>query len=229
MLVDGGDRLSEVIIHGSDSITLVGVVGKGKREIPIDLSKLTKPLTLSTQAATKEDPFVVNYDAADSAFSHPPRLRIDLSSVQGSDAYVRFVGKRWTGSSHNLSQYISIYRGQLSIHVESAKDSDGRFVGQPPHVHIDGDGDFYINGLKQVSLLSPGQYDEPPNDLDWSRFIVLLFLAVAAVLVGVLLCGLTPAAQQPKTGKIHTIDPQPEQQVDPSSQFPTIENEGEPQ
>jgi hypothetical protein len=227
MLVDGGDRLNEAIIHSNNSITLIGDVGKEKREIPIDLSRLTRPLTL----ATEEEPFSFNCDTSDSVFSHPlmPRLRIDLSNVRGADTYIMLAGKTWTSSSHNLNQYISvyIYRGQLSILVEGANDTDGMFVGQPSHVHLDGNGDFYITGLTQFSPFYSGQHDEARSDVDWSGLIVFLFVAVTAGLLGVLLCGFRPAAQPPETGRIRERDPQPEQEVYGSSQFPTVENVGE--
>jgi hypothetical protein len=187
MRVIGGTELKQIFLQTTEAITLVGYIHGKKVQIPLDLSRLSHPITLSTQAPTEEEPLVVDWEIPDSLLRtvRPPEVRIDLSETPGDDVFVTFTGRAFTGSHHNLSEAITIDHGQHNIHIASAKDTKtGQYAGQPPHVRLEGVGDYYINGMKQVSAMSQGHHDDSVLEEDSIWPGILVPIVVCAAIIG---------------------------------------------
>jgi hypothetical protein len=222
MFVVGGAQLAAVGLESSNSVSFSGKFGL----VTVDISRLSKPLTVS---ATKADPLVINWNITDSLFftAGVPRLRIDVSQSAG-DPHISFRGRKWTGLYHNISEKIMVIHGQADIHIENAKDDSGSFVGEPPHVRLIGDGDYYLNGKKQASQFSPGNHqDEAAADREDS-FLLAVFAAVVGlglVFVVGFVCVLTPRAKrrQPVT-PAPLVETRANEDPD-SSQFPVVDDE----
>jgi hypothetical protein len=149
-------------------------------------------------------------------------LRIDVSGTD--DAYIVFRGRRWVRRFHNLSDRITVIHGQTNIHIEDAKDSRGEYVGQPPHVALIGDGDYYINGKKQTSRFSQGNHlgNSVGGDMDrvwWVRAGVFI---VVCIFVFALIGCCEPAAPR----KVRrAVQVEAHQSDLDSSQFPIVDHE----
>jgi hypothetical protein len=225
LLVNGRSDLKRVKLLTKDKISLIGVANQNEIEIPIDLSSLLHPVTLTVDAGKQSQPFAVTWEIPGSYFrtSESPKLRIDLSSTDGDDAYVLFDGREWTGAYHNLSEASTIDRGQLNIHIENVKDAKTEgYVGQPPHVNLVGTGDYYINGIKQVSVLSAGQHVDwvTGEDGNWSWILTVIAICVI-VGAGVALFACLPRqAPRPPAPR---VEPAPER-ADEESHFATIDD-----
>jgi hypothetical protein len=126
----------------------------------VDLSGLTRPMTIKTKRATEEQPLVIKWGVSEPWIGHvdAPKMRIDVMDVPGDGAFLVFTGEKWAGEYHNFSESINITHGQLNIHISNEKDERGAFLWQPPHVQLEGDGDYYIDEVKSVSVLSKGQH-----------------------------------------------------------------------
>jgi hypothetical protein len=224
LLVNGGSNLRRVKLLAKDKILLVGIANQAEIEIPIDLSSLSHPITLAVEAGKQAEPFVVTWEIPGSYFhiSESPKLRIDLSGTDGEDAYVLFNGRDWTGAYHNLSEAISLDRGQLNIHIENVRDSKtGEYAGQPPHVNLLGTGDYYINGVKQVSVLSLGQHEDSilGDDTNWPGiFVILAVCGIVGAGLALFFCLPRQKLQPPKP----RIEPTAERDDD-ASHFGTVD------
>jgi hypothetical protein len=113
-----------------------------------------------------------------------PNLRLDVSGALGDDAYVVFAGRSWRGQFHNLTDHITIDHGQLNVHVSAEPEG-----WQPPHVALVGEGDYYINGVRQVSVFSPGNHEDgiigdeqKSGGFFWVAGMMLLVTAIGLVI-----------------------------------------------
>jgi hypothetical protein len=186
----GEESIAQITVKSHDRIEVYGTAAP-EVAIPLDLSVLSSPVTIAVSSATEERPLIVIWAAVDLFVlrTQPPLLRLDVSQVQGEDAFVKFTGRKWTGSYHNMSESFTVVHGQKNIHIEAGRDRDGNYVGQPPHVVLEGEGDYYINGIKQTSPLSLGNHgnDTIFEDTNWGGLLVIgIVIAVVIAIVGLL-------------------------------------------
>lgn len=174
LTVDGDHDLTMISIEDTDLIKLYSDSENEDNEnkdakeiqpISIDTSELTEngPTFISHVGNSYENPFIVRWNARDSLFHHDevPLMRIDVSGTDGDEAFVQFEGRSWTDKYHNLTSRITVIHGLLDIHIMTPVKNlqQHLFSGQPPHVDLIGDADYYINDVKQVSIFSPGNHD----------------------------------------------------------------------
>jgi hypothetical protein len=233
MLIDGGSRLRKIVIQGKTEIEVVGKFGSGEVSVPVALSRLTRPITIKTRRATEKRPLVIEWAAPEPWIGHvdAPQMRIDLTDVPGDDAFLVFTGRKWAGEYHNFSDSISVSHGQLNIHISSQKDEKGAFLGQPPHVELEGDGDYYINEVKQVSALSKGQHLDGVfgGDADRGSWGIPLLIGGALAVVGICFCWRTKPTKAPVAASVTHREnvsrkEEPEEQLE-GSQFLNVEAE----
>ena len=190
MTVLGEDKLSRIFITGQADLRLEDAFKR--YAVPIDLELLENPITIVSTGATKDQPLTITWSIEDSSWFKTqipvPQMRIDLSGIIAEEAHVVFNGRRWEGDYHNISHRVSITYGQTDLHIESDRDRMEGFIGQPPHVKLDGDGDYYINGKKQATFTSPGNHRGDDDDED-DGFSIWGFLG-SGLLIGALIGGL---------------------------------------
>ena len=187
MTVVGEDKLSRIFITGQADLRLEDAFKR--YVVPVDLELLENPITILSTGATHDAPLTITWSIEDSAWFKTqipvPQMRIDLSSIVADEAYVLFNGRKWEGDYHNISNRVSISYGQTDLHVEADKDSLEGYVGQPPHVKLDGLGDYYINGKKQATFTSPGNHSGDDDDDD-DVFNIWGFLGIGLLIGAVI-------------------------------------------
>jgi hypothetical protein len=221
MHVTSGAEALRIGIAGPTDIALAG---ESIEPIRIDTSRLSTPLTVSVGRATKDVPLVVEWLIKDARvpLSDAPQLRIDVSEMD--DAYIVFRGRRWVREYHNLSDLITVIHGQANIHVEDAKDSSGNYVGQPPHVQLIGDGDYYVNGRKQSSRFAEGNHlgDAVGGETDQVWWIKVGLFVVLSVVAFALILSFEPM----RPAKVRKVPRAEAHHRDPDSpQFPVVDQE----
>ncbi|OHT08217.1 hypothetical protein TRFO_23288 [Tritrichomonas foetus] len=187
LTVNGDHELTKIRIDDSEKVTLF----KGEdKSVTVDLSGLLDsiPTFISHLGQSDDNPLVVQWNAHDTINNHDmiPQMRIDVSGTDGDDAYVQFIGRKWTDDFHNISERVTVVHGQVDIHILTKLKQDGSYSGQPPHVALVGDADYYINDVKQVSVFAPGNHQFSDDDEDEKSSIVkyvLIGLGVAAAVV----------------------------------------------
>ncbi|OHT15266.1 hypothetical protein TRFO_42625 [Tritrichomonas foetus] len=180
---NGGKDLVKVQADDSKHITVFD--NTDDDDIQIDISMLTNAVQITTSHGYSiDDPFIINID--ENAFNKPseiPKMLIDVSNVEGDDAFVKFTGRKWKDGFHNLTDRVTIVHGQLNIHLLSKQSKSGKYTQQPPHVTLDGDGDYYINLIKQASVFAPGNHENGDDDDEPKTiYIFTALLLVLAVL-----------------------------------------------
>lgn len=177
LTVDGDHDLTMISIEDTNIVKLHsnsahdddddknGKNTKSDEPITIDSSHLIDngPTYISHVGNSYDNPLIVRWNARDSIFHHDdiPLMNIDVSGTDGDEAFIQFDGRSWTDKFHNLTSRITVIHGLLDIHIMTpVKDlQEHHFSGQPPHVNLVGDADYYINDIKQISIFSPGNHN----------------------------------------------------------------------
>lgn len=190
LIIDGGYEFEGFSIENNRYISLYDNQEMDNGYL-IDVSMLSTTVQLSTSFnSSLNRPFFVHIK--DATFSHPeeiPSVYVDIANVQQTDSYVMFTGrKKWDGEFHNLANKITVSYGQTNIHLMT-KLKKNTFFEKPPHVTLIGDGEYYVNDVKQGSVFAPGDSVASDNDnVDDEKnrfgfiFIVLLLISACCVI-----------------------------------------------
>lgn len=119
--------------------------------------------------------------------SEIPKIQIDVSHVENGNSYIQFEGSDFTNEYHILTNKITVIHGFNNIHIMTPYE-DGMFIGQPPHVSLIGDADYYLNEVKQISLFVPENHTNIRNDDDgiaykYSNYIILIAFFIFLIFI----------------------------------------------
>lgn len=117
-----------------------------------------------------------------------PKIQIDVSQVERGNSYIQFEGIDYTNEFHVLTNKITVIHGLNNIHIMTPYE-DGEFIGKPPHVSLIGDGDYYINEVKQVSIYVPQNHVNIESNYDkiahnGTVIIIIAFFAFFVFIIG---------------------------------------------
>lgn len=205
LTVEGEDELYQISILDSDTLKIYGLKddhtdndenelqnSKYDPEITLDVGNLAESAAMFNieRKTSYEHPFIVHW-AADGKIRTPsqiPHFSIDLSQ-SSNEAFVQFEGRKWTEGFHNLTSFITVFYGLVEIHIMTqVKDLENSvFSGQPPHVNLIGDTDYYINDVKQVSVNAPGNHSSSEDDDDEKNVSKNTIVIFGIIIVGFLL------------------------------------------
>jgi hypothetical protein len=165
LLIVGEAVLTTITLTSESEITLSNAALADPRllQAKIDLSTLTSTLSIQSEYGVSLNQMlrVELPESVICSLETLPPVTLDVSAIQGPNAYVLFPTSRWVGSLANISTKFTIENLRHAIFTESSKHMDV-YDGLPPYIRTVGSGDYYRNGVKVVwNVLAPTNTPTP--------------------------------------------------------------------
>lgn len=158
--VNGGIKLNKIEIKKNNKILLCSSDSCVK--IDVENIRESVPTFNTLYGSSERRPFIFILPMKSSDI---PRIQLDVSQVENGNSYIEFESIEFSNENHVLTDKITVIHGLNNIHIMTPYE-DGKFIGEPPHVSLVGEADYYINEVKQVSVYVPPDYMKIENDDD---------------------------------------------------------------
>ncbi|OHT12413.1 hypothetical protein TRFO_17793 [Tritrichomonas foetus] len=181
--VNGGKDLAKIIINDEFRLSLTNEAQNIHAVVEIALLKHNPVMIYTNYGFDKEHPLKIIWNANEkiNTIKELPYFNIDISGVDSDNAYIHFIGRKWTGDFHNLTKKITVTHGQANLHVSA--EENGKNVN-PPHLSLNGIGDYFIDEVKQIYAYAPDHPFESDDDEEKNSLFgyILSFLLIAFII-----------------------------------------------
>ncbi|KAK8870868.1 hypothetical protein M9Y10_008766 [Tritrichomonas musculus] len=158
--VNGGIKLNKIEIKKNNKILLCSSDSCVK--IDVENIRESVPTFNTLYGSSERRPFIFILPMKSSDI---PKIQLDVSQVENGNSYIEFESIEFSNENHVLADKITVIHGLNNIHIMTPYE-DGKFIGEPPHISLVGEADYYINEVKQVSVYVAPDHMTIENDDD---------------------------------------------------------------
>jgi hypothetical protein len=144
--VSCGDLISEIELVSAESVNLANP--ESGISFLFDLSLLVqRPANISlTYGNSESQQLLIRRSATALTLRDIPDLRLDVSKVASSAAYITFPGPSWPTKLEDISSKIEIYHDEKPLYIYGGLVDVGAYY-TPPTIFHSGAGQYYVNGI----------------------------------------------------------------------------------